>query len=212
LWDTPDWADRPTGTTLQEWQNPPQVTPGTVHEYNDVRVNLLALSLLNVLREPLPRVLRERVMDPIGASSTWRWYGYENSWVELDGERMQSVSGGGHFGGGLFISTADLARFGLLMEREGRWGKAVVVRSDWIREMTAPSQPEPAYGLLWWLNTDRKAMPAAPATAYWASGFGGNTVYVDPQHDLVVVLRWIPGDGAEAVIAAIIDALTSGPN
>lgn len=212
LWDTPDWADRPTGTTLQEWQNPPQVTPGTVHEYNDVRVNLLALSLLNVLREPLPRVLRERVMDPIGASSTWRWYGYENSWVELDGERMQSVSGGGHFGGGLFISTADLARFGLLMEREGRWGKTVVVRSDWIREMTAPSQPEPAYGLLWWLNTDRKAMPAAPATAYWAAGFGGNTVYVDPQHDLVVVLRWIPGDGAEAVIAAIIDALTSGPN
>ena len=40
-------------------------------------------------------LLRERIMNPIGASPTWRWHGYENSWVELDGRRLQSVSGGG---------------------------------------------------------------------------------------------------------------------
>ena len=72
-----------------------------------MRINLLAYSLLQVLREPLPVVLRENIMDPIGASRTWRWHGYRNSWVELDGLRMQSVSGGGHFGGGLFINTYD---------------------------------------------------------------------------------------------------------
>ena len=207
LWAVPDWADRPVGKTLQEWQNPPAAVPGSTYEYNDVRVNLLALALLNVLREPLPRVLRERVMDPIGASSTWRWFGYENSWIELDGQRLQSVSGGGHFGGGLFMSTADLARFGLLMEREGRWGKASVVAPEWIREMTRPSKPKPDYGLLWWLNTDRKAIPAAPATAFWAAGFGGNYIYVDRDHDLVVVLRWVADQDGEAVITAIIDAL-----
>ena len=207
LWDVPDWADRPTGTTLRGWQSPPLVPPGTVHEYNDVRINLLALSLLNVLREPLPRVLRERIMDPIGASSTWRWHGYDNSWVEVDGLRVQSVSGGGHFGGGMFISTADLARFGLLIERDGRWGKTDVVRPEWIRAMTTPSKPNPDYGLLWWLNTDRKALPAAPATAFWALGFGGNYVYVDRVHDLVIVLRWVPGDRGAAVVSAFIDAL-----
>ena len=205
LWDVPDWADRPTGANLQEWQNPPLTTPGTVFEYNDVRVNLLALSLLEVLREPLPVVLRQRVMDPIGASSTWRWHGYDNSWVELDGLKVQSVSGGGHFGGGLFISTADLARFGLLIAREGRWGSQPVVRPEWVRAMTTPSVPKPDYGLLWWLNTDRKAIPAAPASAAWAAGFGGNYVYVDREHDLVVVLRWIP-DGV-AVVSAFIEAL-----
>ena len=26
-----------------------------------------------------PASLKEKVMDPIGASSSWRWYGYENS-------------------------------------------------------------------------------------------------------------------------------------
>lgn len=205
LWDVPDWADRPTGATLRDWQNPPLVAPGTVHEYNDVRVNLLALALLEVLRVPLPVVLRERVMDPIGASSTWRWHGYQNSWVDLDGMRVQSVSGGGHFGGGLFISTADLARFGLLIERDGRWGMTQVVRPDWIRAMTTPSKPRSDYGLLWWLNTDRKSLPAAPATVFWAAGFGGNFVYVDREHDLVIVLRWVPDGGK--VVAAILEAL-----
>jgi CubicO group peptidase (beta-lactamase class C family) len=205
LWDVPDWADRPVGKTLQEWQNPPRVTPGTVHEYNDVRVNLLALSLLHVLREPLPVVLRERILDPIGASSTWRWHGYENSWVELDGLRMQSVSGGGHFGGGLFVSTSDLARFGLLMERDGRWGRTSVVRPDWVAAMTTPSRPRDDYGLLWWLNTGRKAIPAAPASAFWAAGFGGNYVYVDREHDLVIVLRWVPE--FEPVVTAVLDAI-----
>ena len=207
LWEVPDWADRPTGTTLREWQAQPRVTPGTLHEYNDVRVNLLALSLLHVLRDPLPRVLRERIMDPIGASSTWRWYGYDNSWVEIDALCVQSVSGGGHFGGGLFISTSDLARFGLLIERDGRWGGTTVVDPGWIRAMTTPSRPKPDYGLLWWLNTDRKAIPAAPASAFWALGFGGNHVYVDREHDLVVVLRWVPDGSGVAVISAIIDAL-----
>jgi CubicO group peptidase (beta-lactamase class C family) len=207
LWEVPDWADRPTGATLRDWRNPPRVAPGTVHEYNDVRVNLLALSLLHVLRDPLPRVLRERVMDPIGASSTWRWHGYDNSWVEIDGLHVQSVSGGGHFGGGLFISTADLARFGLLMQRGGRWGSATVVDPEWLATMTAPSKPKPDYGLLWWLNTDRKAIPTAPASAFWALGFGGNYVYVDRDNDLVIVLRWIPDGNGEAVISAIIEAL-----
>jgi len=207
LWEVPDWADRPTGATLREWQAQPRVTPGTVHEYNDVRVNLLALSLLHVLREPLPRVLRERIMDPIGASSTWRWHGYDNSWIDIDGLRVQSVSGGGHFGGGLFVSTADLARFGLLIQRDGRWGGTTVVDPGWIRTMTTPSRPKPDYGLLWWLNTDRKAIPTAPASAFWALGFGGNYVFIDREHDLVIVLRWVPDGSGEAVISAFIDAL-----
>ena len=39
---------------------------------------------------------KNRIMDPIGASTTWGWYGYENSWVNVDGTKVQSVSGGGH--------------------------------------------------------------------------------------------------------------------
>ena len=81
----------------------------------------MALAALQVWRRPLPDVLREEVMEPIGASSTWRWYGYENSWVEIDGKKVQSVSGGGHWGGGMFINAYDMARFGYLFLRNGKW-------------------------------------------------------------------------------------------
>src|SRR6185503_5534679 len=81
LWGKPDWADRPVGKTPADYPNVPRVEPGTVFEYNDVRVNLLALLMLNVWRRPLPQVLREEIMEPIGASNTWRWEGYQNSWV-----------------------------------------------------------------------------------------------------------------------------------
>ena len=79
--------------------------PGTFFKYNDTRVNVLALSLLYVLKQPLPDVLKTSIMDPIGASSTWHWEAYDNAWVEIDGKRMKSITGGGHFGGGMFISA-----------------------------------------------------------------------------------------------------------
>src|SRR5580704_6590128 len=118
-----DWADRPEPAKggIDVWKNRQLYEPGTHFKYNDVRVNLLAYSLLQVWRKPLPVVLKEKVMDPIGASSTWRWYGYDNAFVNVDGLMMQSVSGGGHFGGGLFISALDHARYGLLFLRKGRW-------------------------------------------------------------------------------------------
>ena len=59
LWDKPDWADRPEGSDRQKWINRELHTPGTRYKYNDVRVNLLAHSLLSVWRRPLPAVLRE---------------------------------------------------------------------------------------------------------------------------------------------------------
>ena len=85
LFDKPDWADRPVGDHPFEYPDRPMYEPGTHYKYNDVRVNLLALAALHVVRDPLPVVLREGIMEPIGASNRWRWHGYENSWVMIDG-------------------------------------------------------------------------------------------------------------------------------
>src|SRR5258706_95727 len=105
------WDGRP-GENPAEWTTRPRNKPGAVYKYNDTRVNVLALAALNVWRRPLPQVLKEDIMDPIGASNSWRWFGYENSWVVLDGIPMQSVTGGGHFGGGMYINAYDMGRFG----------------------------------------------------------------------------------------------------
>ena len=84
LWGKPEWADR-SDQDRSSWGTRPRNEPGTVYEYNDTRVNLLALAATAVWRRPLPEVPREHVMDPIGASTTWGWYGYDNSWITLDG-------------------------------------------------------------------------------------------------------------------------------
>ena len=78
-------------------------------------------------------------MDPIGASRDWAWHGYDNAWVEIDGGRIQSVPGGGHWGGGLFIGADDHARFGLLIARFGAWNGRRLVSERWIRAMLTPS-------------------------------------------------------------------------
>jgi CubicO group peptidase (beta-lactamase class C family) len=197
LWGKPDWADRPVGATPEEQANRKLWEPGTHFKYNDVRVNAMALAALQVWRRPLPQVLREEVMDPIGASSTWRWYGYENSWVEIDGQKVQSVSGGGHWGGGMFINAYDMARFGYLFLRNGKWKDRSIVSEKWIQMARTPGTDNNTYGYAnWYLNTGRKPLPNAPETAVRFVGNGSNIIYVDWDNDIVVVFRWIRGDQA----------------
>ncbi|MBI3491121.1 MAG: serine hydrolase [Acidobacteria bacterium] len=199
LWGKPDWADRPVGKGPEDWEKRPMYEPGTHFKYNDVRVNVMALAALQVWRRPLPGVLREEVMEPIGASSTWRWYGYENSWVEIDGKKVQSVSGGGHWGGGMFINAYDMARFGYLFLRNGKWKDKSIVSEKWIQmaRTPGPASNNSNYGYAnWYLNLDKKPLPSAPATAVRFVGNGSNIIYIDWDNDIVAVVRWIRGDKA----------------
>jgi CubicO group peptidase (beta-lactamase class C family) len=203
LWGKPDWADRPD-KDLNLWLDRKRNEPGAVYEYNDVRVNVLALCALNVWRKPLPQVLKENVMDEIGASNTWRWFGYENSFVIMDGAIVQSVSGGGHWGGGMFISARDLARFGLLTARGGKWREKQLLSEEWIKQAKTPTAAQPTYGFMnWFLNTDKKLYPSAPVTAFAHVGNGTNIIYIDPEHDLVIVARWIENNAIDGFIQKI---------
>lgn len=210
LWGGHDWADRPPlKGTIDDWKNRAYFTPGTRFEYNDVRVNLLAYSLLQVWRKPLPQVLKESIMDPIGASSTWRWHGYKNSWVTLDGNYMQSVSGGGHSGGGLFINTEDHARFGLLFLNQGKWEDKQLLSTEWIKKAITPSAAQVNYGYMWWLNkkgTDRY-WEGVPESVYYAAGFGGNFIVIVPEEELVLVVRWLEPNKMGAFVKNVLDAL-----
>ena len=209
LWGKPDWADRPEPNPA-EWRTRPRHPQGTVYKYNDVRVNALALAALNVWRRPLPQVLKETIMDPIGASDTWRWFGYENSWVVLDGNIVQSVSGGGHWGGGMFINAYDMGRFGYLTLRHGKWRDRQLISDRWVDWARTPTKAEPTYGFMnWFLNTGRALWPSAPATAFAHIGNGTNMVYVDTEHDLVAVVRWIDGRAVDGFLKRLLASASS---
>ena len=206
---TCDWADRPPKEgTIDDWKNRPLADPGSKFEYNDTRVNLLAYSLLQVFRKPLPVVLKENIMDPIGASTTWRWFGYDDAFVNVDGMMMQTVSGGGHFGGGLFINTLDQARFGLLFARNGKWKEHQLISSSWIAEAKQQGTVNPSYGYLWWTNEDNR-FPGAPKEVFTAIGFGGNYIVIDQAHDLVIVTRWMDDEKMADVVSYVLKAINA---
>lgn len=212
LWTKPDWSDRPPANTpIEEYRNRKRNEPGTRYKYNDVRVNALAYALLQVWKRPLPDVLKEFVMDPIGASDSWQWHGYRTSTVSIDGKQMVSVGGGAHWGGGLWITARDQARFGLLTLRRGKWKDKQILSEAWIAQALAPTRPQPTYGFMnYFLNTadstGRRPWPSATPNTFCHLGNGTNAICVVPEHDLVVVVRWIRGNAVDGVLKRVIAA------
>ncbi len=207
LWGKPDWADRPSSNPA-EWLTRKRNAPGTSYEYNDTRVNALALATLSVWRKPLPQVLKENIMDEINASHTWRWYGYDNSWIVLDGTIVQSVSGGGHWGGGMIINAYDMARFGYLTLHNGKWKDKQLLSEKWLQWSVTPTPGQIDYGFMNYnLNTDKKYLPSAPGTAFTHIGNGTNMIYVDKENDIVAVVRWIDNASLDGFVNTLLKAI-----
>jgi CubicO group peptidase (beta-lactamase class C family) len=195
-----------------EGQRPPRAIqePGSFYEYNDVRINRFSLSLLRLFGKGLPEVLKTSIMDPVGASQDWRWVPYNNSSVEIEGRQVSSVSGGTRWGGGLWINSEDLARFGLLILNHGRWGNRQLVSEKWLKDAVIPSEHGPDYGYLWWLNTKRQQWPSGPASSFAAIGNGGNTIWIDPEHDIVFVWHWYKSQSMDGMVQRIMAAVIGG--
>jgi CubicO group peptidase (beta-lactamase class C family) len=181
--------------------------PGTFYEYNDVRINRFSLSMLRMFKKPIPEVFRDEVMNVIGASNTWQWIPYNNSYADVDGKKLPSVSGGTRWGGGVWINALDMARFGYLWLRGGKWGNKQIIPPAYVKEaLTAGgAKNSPDYGYLWWLNTKGGAK-TLPTSSFQAQGAGSNTIFVSPDHDLVIVWRW-HGGGKDQFFRQVIDAI-----
>ena len=175
--------------------------PGQVWAYNNSAIQTLQRVLQNATGQEVGAYAQERVLGPLGMTRS---------------RMTRDPAGNAQTFQGLESSCRDLARFGLLMLRGGRWGSERIVSAGWVARATgASSTPmNAAYGYLWWLNrygvlagplapttraqaldpaTPRTRMvPGAPASTYWALGLGNQVVQVDPGTDTVVVRLGFP--------------------
>jgi CubicO group peptidase (beta-lactamase class C family) len=92
------------------------------------------------------------------------------------------------------MSTRDLARFGLLFLREGRWRDQQIIPADWVRESTATHSeisPDRGYGYMWWTGVEEGLFPNVRVKehSFCASGYRGHRVIVLPYRNLVIVHR-----------------------
>ena len=181
--------------------------PGTYWEYNDVRINQLSLALLHLFRRPLPEVFLETVLRPVGGGRDFRWEGYDDAWVEIDGRRMQSVPGGTHWGAGVTIGARDQARIAQMLLDGGVHEGRQVISDDWVRRLSQPGAVAPFYGWLTWLNRDGRMFPAASRASWFMVGAGGQYVWIDPENEAVVVVRWLDGARSQDFVRQVAEAL-----
>ncbi|MFM0258662.1 serine hydrolase domain-containing protein [Paraburkholderia sediminicola] len=184
--------------------------PGTYWEYNDVRINQLSLALLHLFRRPVPEVFREAIMRPLEASENWQWVGYDNAWVEVGGQRVQSVPGGTHWGGGLSISAQDQIKVARLLLGQGSVNGQQIISSEWLQRMLTPCAIAPFYGYLVWLNHERSVFPSVPASSYFAIGAGGSFTWIEPERELAVVVRWLNPAHADEFFRLVLKAIDEG--
>ena len=190
----------------------PLQPPGTHWEYNDVRINQLSLALLHLFRRPLPEVFRETLMRPLGARENWRWIGYHDAWVTLHERRMPCVPGGSHWGGGVSIGARDQARIGQLLLDGGRHHEQQLLPRSWVERMRQPCAVAPFYGWLMWLNGDGRTFPGASTRSSFMVGAGGHTIWIEPEHHAVVVVRWLDPEHLGGFMERAATALRDGGN
>jgi len=160
--------------------------PGTFWYYNNWDFNALG-TIFDQLsgEESIYTAFAERIAQPIGM---------QDFDLEDPALRYQYEPYSMHPYYNFRMSTRDLARFGLLFLRMGRWGDQQVIPADWVPESTSPHSPlapHSGYGYLWWTGEGSGGFSNVDegAGAYSAQGMGGHTLIVMPSRNLVVVHR-----------------------
>jgi CubicO group peptidase (beta-lactamase class C family) len=164
---------------------PMREQPGTRWQYNSGGVIALGGAIGIAGGMNTADYARTHLLRPIGITGD-KWYrGFPDALP--------------HTGGGLLLSTRDLARVGYLVLRRGRWNTTQVVPESWITESTRPivtpayrlGGRQSSYGFLWWLYTLTGSTPDASTAdlVIAASGAQGQWLFIVPNHDLVVAIN-----------------------
>lgn len=157
------------------WQTPPEEAPyGRSFSYCTAGVTVLGALLEAATGRELEDYAREHLFDPLGIGPA---------------EWKRSSLGLALAGGGLGMRSRDLLELGRLVLQKGLWAGRRLVSEAWIDTMLTPRaavDEDTEYGYLWWTKEYR--LDDRPVTTWFASGNGGNKVFVIPAVELVAVV------------------------
>jgi len=178
---------------------PMAAEPGKVFVYSSGVTQLLSHIFKKATGRNVDEYAAEYLFQPLGIRYHWK----------------HSPTGLPDTEGGLYISSASLAKIGFLFLKNGMWDGKQIVPTDWVKASVNPSMKVEdegrrwGYGFQWWLQPYGKS----PEKFAWAArGFGGQELRVVPEYNLVVVFTgWdiLPPseeprhDQLERVIAAL---------
>ncbi|MDZ7670347.1 MAG: serine hydrolase domain-containing protein [Gammaproteobacteria bacterium] len=147
---------------------PRTAEPGEVFNYNTAETNLAGTLLRSAIGNNLSTYLAEKIWQPFG--------------MEADAYWQLTEPGGGEFGGCCISATLrDYGRLGMFALSGGVLPDGTrILPEGWMSESTSPSKGFAGYGYFWWLNDNG---------AFEASGIFGQSIYIDPRHEVVIALH-----------------------
>ena len=195
-WNEADYTDPLNDCVLLEESNewvkfildkPLDTIPGTKFNYNSGVSVLLGKIVRIITGKRIDKWAEEKLFEPLGIRE---YYWKETPDGEIDTE------------GGLYLSSEDLSKIGLLLLNKGKWDERQIVSENWITASTSPivedvkrdKKHKIGYGYQWWIpeHTNGKSV------IYSANGFGGQFLMVAPEYELIVVFNgWNINDRAE---------------
>lgn len=152
--------------------------PGTFHYYNNWDFNAAGTILRQLTGTDTFEALEEQIAAPLQMQD-----------FEADDGIYQYEPVSEHPAYHFAMSARDMARFGLLYLRDGRWRDSQIVPAEWVtRSMVRHSEANSNwdYGYMWWLA---KPGVFGNHTVWQAAGGSGHAIYVVDDMDVVVVHR-----------------------
>jgi CubicO group peptidase (beta-lactamase class C family) len=155
--------------------------PGTFWYYNNWDFNVLGTIFRQETGEDIYRAFKRRIADPIGMQD----FILERQAYKYEKEYSQ------HPAYPFLISARDLAKFGQLFLKKSPWNTKQIIPADWRKISTSShsitTTPGVGYGFMWWVLVDDTY--GMKKGSYYASGYGGQTLFVLPHINSLVVHR-----------------------
>jgi CubicO group peptidase (beta-lactamase class C family) len=193
-WKGQFWKRVPDPFTVSRDKAPIIFPPGSRYAYSNPGFAILAYqitaSLKNAPQPDIYTLLKDRIMDPVGATADEWSISYGNTGFDVDGMKLYAIWGGGAF------TVPTVAKIGRLMLRKGNWEGRQLVESSWVNRMMSyagtpvPARPggapKPAMALCWYTNFDG-VWSSLPRDAIVGEGAGHQILLIIPSLDMIVV-------------------------
>jgi CubicO group peptidase (beta-lactamase class C family) len=153
--------------------------PGNIFYYNNWDFNVLGTIFEQQTGKKIFEAFKEEIADPIGMED----------FLLCDCDYQYEPSKSEHPAYPFTMTCRDMARFGLLYQNNGKWGRKQIIPRDWIAESTTPFSLNAlmgdGYGYMWSIIPEEAGL----GHGFYHTGIGVHLLAVLPDAKLVLVHR-----------------------
>lgn len=177
--------------------------PGTVHAYKSLSTQILGICLERALKRSIASYLEEKIWQPIGMK--------HDAYVTIDSEKNRNTRAFG----GMAMTATDMARLGKLLLNHGKWNDKQIIPTWYMDDLTAARATDRNWcnDKLCFKRNGYYEGDYAHNSHYWASGYLGQFIFIDPVHQTIIVRQ---GDDEStkwnAFVGRLSNLLTKGSN